>query len=159
MAKRGLTDYRGESITEYNLPWYHECSSCGKLVLYYVEFMGMCPKCWARVPQFNVQISFGYSRSSKYPKVVKRVQTLANYSHIEIDDRHILTFNSLNDIITQFSDLYDVFNCVSKWASFGASICGYECPKLSVGSLGSLLSEIKYLSRLGIIKAKDLNAR
>ena len=67
------------------------CVVCGKHTWHLSLPLGMCPACAIRLPMFELEISFGKSKSKFFKKAVRQWGTL-DYSHAGFEHEKFMVF-------------------------------------------------------------------
>ena len=91
--------------------------------------MGLCPKCVLNNIQFELEISFGASKSKFYYSEADRAKCFIYYMEEERNGKllHIVTFKNLDEYPFEYRENniahpYRFLDIISKWKSFGMKL-------------------------------------
>lgn len=113
------SDYRGNTFGPPSLYQYSKCANCGKYVHLSMQISNHCPLCIIQSLDFELEIIFGYSKSSKYKKACKIAQSIfPYYLYSESEFNHIIRFMDAYEYVSYISVVDKLLLIISNWRSF-----------------------------------------
>ena len=134
----------GEEYWDEEDRYYPPCKVCGENTWHLSLPLGMCPACAIRLPEFELEISFGKSKSKFFKKAVKRWEALA-YAHAghEPEKFYGLRFWNLKEFAMLMKGVDSLLLMVYSWKLLAITLNGKPITSYHVSCIASEVGRVK----------------
>ena len=137
-------DWRGVPVSPHMYSCYQDCLGCGMYVWRSNSIIGLCPNCVIALPAFELEISFGHSKSKKYRTALKRARAVPTYE--KEGERHVVRFGSLGEYSGSRHAVDKLMTAIYGWNSARAILNGEEVTSQGLHFLSWEIDRIRDLA-------------